>query len=209
MCGKSYMRFGSYAGRTAVLAGLFFVVGSLCWAGSWSNPLYPGKKTAGPVSAVISAPVAATTEATAQQPSDTSLTEAVETPTVAEPQQTVSETPLAKKIEAGDRTVKLSQADAKETYQVLVDQAESIGALAATLEERNATIAKQDRELNRWHLGLGFGAQANMDMDFGAAAYMTARKGSFLALGGVGYIPLDANWDTNRLNYQLGIVYEF
>lgn len=208
MCGKSYMRFGSYAGRTAVLAGLFFVAGSLCWAGSWSNPLYPGKKTAGPVSAVISAPEA-TMEVMAQQPSNTSLTEAVETPTEAEPQQAVSETPLAKKIEAGDRTVKLSQADAKETYQVLVDQAESIGALAATLEERNATIAKQDRELNRWHLGLGFGAQANMDMDFGAAAYMTARKGSFLALGGVGYIPLDANWDTNRLNYQLGIVYEF
>lgn len=208
MCVKSYMRFGSCAGRTAVLAGLFFVAGSLCWAGSWNNPLYPGKKTAGPVSVVISAPEA-NMEATAQQPSDTSLTEAVETPSVVEPQQTVSETPLAKKIEAGDRTVKLSQADAKETYQVLVDQAESIGALAATLEERNATIARQDRELNRWHLGLGFGAQANMDMDFGAAAYMTARKGSFLALGGVGYIPLDVNWDTNRLNYQLGIIYEF
>ncbi len=200
MCGKSFGPSYGFAGRIVVSLALLSLAASLPLA-AWSNPLFPKETKAVPVSeqALESAPAG---------PVDGTASQEQYAPTQTSPVEE-SKTLVSGLADTSRTTVKVKTDDLKAVDQALAYADNTIGLLTADNDRMAAEITRQDKEIGRWHLGLGFGAMANMDMDFGATAYLTARKGSFLMLGGVGYIPLDKDFEKDRFNYQVGIVYEF
>ena len=200
MCGNCFVKPLHFVTRIGALCVLSLLAGSPLFANFMG--LGFGRKVA-PVETGVSGADTTTSqvvEVEGAQPSVTSSTVAAETPIVAEPQPNVSETKLAKSVEAGAKTVKLSQEDARETYQILIDQAESIGALTATIDEKNALI----KRLNGWHLDFLAGG----DYDFGAEdwgidAGLEISKGRFGLFSLVEFFPASDVKDPDSKNLAL------
>ena len=200
MCGDCFVRPFRFVTKIGALCVLSLLAGSQLFANFMG--LGFGRKVA-PVEAGVSGADTTTSqvvEVEEAQPSVTSLTVAAETQTAAEPQPSVSETKLAKSVEAGAKTVKLSQEDARETYQILMDQAESIGALTATIDEKNALL----KRLNGWHLD--FLAGGNYDFgaeDWGIDAGIEISKGRFGIFSLVEFFPASDVKDPDSENLAL------
>ena len=200
MCGDCFVKPLRFATRIGALCVLSLLAGSPLFANFMG--LGFGRKVT-PVEAGVSGTDTTTSqvlELEEAQPSIISSTEAERTPIEAEPQPNVSETKLARSVEAGAKTVKLSQEDARETYQILMDQAESIGALTATIEEKNAII----KRLNGWHLDFLAGG----DYDFGAEdwgidAGLEISKGRFGLFSLVEFFPASDVKDPDSENLAL------
>jgi hypothetical protein len=201
MCGDCFVRPFRFVTKIGALCVLSLLAGSQLFANFMG--LGFGRKVA-PVEAGVSGADTTTSqvvEVEEEAPqSDISSTVAAGTPIVAEPQPTVSETKLAKSVEAGAKTVKLSQEDARETYQILMDQAESIGALTATIDEKNALL----KRLNGWHLD--FLAGGNYDFgaeDWGIDAGIEISKGRFGIFSLVEFFPASDVKDPDSENLAL------
>ena len=200
MCGDCFVRPFRFVTKIGALCVLSLLAGSQLFANFMG--LGFGRKVA-PVEAGVSGADTTTSqvvEVEEAQPSVTSLTVAAETQTAAEPQPSVSETKLVKSVEAGAKTVKLSQEDAKETYQILMDQAESIGALTATIDDKNIAL----KRLNGWHLD--FLAGGNYDFgaeDWGIDAGIEISKGRFGIFSLVEFFPASDVKDPDSENLAL------
>ena len=202
MCGDCFVKPLRFATRIGALCVLSLLAESPLFANFMGLGL--GRSKVAPVEtgvfgADITTSQAVEVEEEAPQ-SDISSTVAAGTPIVAEPQPTVSETKLAKSVEAGAKTVKLSQEDARETYQILMDQAESIGALTATIDEKNALL----KRLNGWHLD--FLAGGNYDFgaeDWGIDAGIEISKGRFGIFSLVEFFPASDVKDPDSENLAL------
>lgn len=203
MCGESFARPLRFVTRIAVLCVLSLLAGSQLFANFMG---LVGRKPA-PVAAVVSGEATTTSLATKPdadpQQSAISLSAAAEMPSVADPQPSVSETRLAKSVEAGAKSVKLSQEDARETYQLLMDQAESIGALTATIDEKNIAL----KRLYGWHLDfLGGGVYDFGAEDWGLDAGLEISKGRLGVFSLVEFFPASdvRNPDTKNLALHFG-----
>ena len=203
MCGDCFVRPFRFVTKIGALCVLSLLAGSQLFANFMG--LGFGRKVA-PVEAGVSGADTTTSqvvEVEEAQPSVTSLTVAAETQTAAEPQPSVSETKLVKSVEAGAKTVKLSQEDAKETYQILMDQAESIGALTATIDDKNIAL----KRLNGWHLDfLGGGVYDFGAEDWGLDAGLEISKGRLGVFSLVEFFPASdvRNPDTKNLALHFG-----
>lgn len=200
MCGDCFVRPFRFVTKIGALCVLSLLAGSQLFANFMG--LGFGRKVA-PVEAGVSGADTTTSqvvEVEEAQPSVTSLTVAAETQTAAEPQPSVSETKLVKSVEAGAKTVKLSQEDAKETYQILMDQAESIGALTATIDEKNIAL----KRLNGWHLDfLGGGVYDFGAEDWGLDAGLEISKGRLGVFSIVEFFPASDVKDPDTKNLAL------
>jgi len=200
MCGESFARPLRFVTRIAVLCVLSLLAGSQLFASFMG---LVGRKPS-PVATVASGEATTTSLETKPdadpQPSAISLSAAAEMPSVADPQPSVSETRLAKSVEAGAKSVKLSQEDARETYQLLMDQAESIGALTATIDEKNIAL----KRLNGWHLDfLGGGVYDFGAEDWGLDAGLEISKGRLGVFSIVEFFPASDVKDPDTKNLAL------
>lgn len=200
MCGESFARPLRFVTRIAVLCVLSLLAGSQLFASFMG---LVGRKPS-PVATVASGEATTTSLETKPdadpQPSAISLSAAAEMPSVADPQPSVSETRLAKSVEAGAKSVKLSQEDARETYQLLMDQAESIGALTATIDEKNIAL----KRLNGWHLDfLGGGVYDFGAEDWGLDAGLEVSKGRLGVFSIVEFFPASDVKDPDTKNLAL------
>lgn len=202
MCGDCFVKPLRFVSRIGALCVLSLLAGSPLFANFMG--LGFGRSKVAPVEtgvfgADITTSQAVEVEEEAPQ-SDISSTVAAETPIVAEPQPNVSETKLAKSVEAGAKTVKLSQEDARETYQILIDQAESIGALTATIDEKNIAL----KRLNGWHLDfLGGGVYDFGAEDWGLDAGLEISKGRLGVFSIVEFFPASDVKDPDTKNLAL------
>lgn len=200
MCGESFARPLRFVTRIAVLCVLSLLAGSQLFASFMG---LVGRKPS-PVATVASGEATTTSLETKPdadpQPSAISLSAAAEMPSVADPQPSVSETRLAKSVEAGAKTVKLSQEDARATYQILMDQAESIGALTATIDDKNIAL----KRLNGWHLDfLGGGVYDFGAEDWGLDAGLEISKGRLGVFSIVEFFPASDVKDPDTKNLAL------
>lgn len=200
MCGDCFVRPLRFVLKIGGLCVLSLLAGSPLFANFMGLGL--GRSKVAPVETGVSGADTTTSQALEleEAPSAISSTEVERTPIEAEPQPTVSETKLAKSVEAGAKTVKLSQEDARETYQILMDQAESIGALTATIDEKNALL----KRLNGWHLD--FLAGGNYDFgaeDWGIDAGIEISKGRFGIFSLVEFFPASDVKDPDSENLAL------
>ena len=203
MCGESFARPFRFVTRIAVLCVLSLLAGSQLFANFMGLGL--GRSKVAPVETGVSGADTTTSQALEleEAPSAISSTEVERTPIEAEPQPTVSETKLAKSVEAGAKTVKLSQEDARATYQILMDQAESIGALTATIGDKNIAL----KRLNGWHLDfLGGGVYDFGAEDWGLDAGLEISKGRLGVFSIVEFFPASdvRNPDTKNLALHFG-----
>ena len=200
MCGDCFVRPFRFVTKIGALCVLSLLAGSQLFASFMG---LVGRKPS-PVATVASGEATTTSLETKPdadpQPSAISLSAAAEMPSVADPQPSVSETRLAKSVEAGAKTVKLSQEDARETYQILMDQAESIGALTATIDDKNALI----KRLNGWHLDfLGGGVYDFGAEDWGLDAGLEISKGRLGVFSIVEFFPASDVKDPDTKNLAL------
>lgn len=200
MCGDCFVKPLRFVSKIGGLCVLSLLAGSPLFANFMG--LGFGRSKVAPVEAGVSGADTTTSQALEleEAPSAISSTEAERTPIAAEPQPTVSETKLAKSVEAGAKTVKLSQEDARATYQILMDQAESIGALTATIDEKNATI----KRLNGWHLDFLAGGDYDFGADdWGIDAGLEISKGRFGLFSLIEFFPASEVKDPDSKNLAL------
>ena len=200
MCGESFARPLRFVTRIIALCVLSLLAGSPLFANFMGLGL--GRSKVAPVETGVSGADTTTSQALEleEAPSAISSTEVERTPIEAEPQPTVSQTKLAKSVEAGAKTVKLSQEDARATYQILMDQAESIGALTATIDEKNIAL----KRLNGWHLDfLGGGVYDFGAEDWGLDAGLEISKGRLGVFSIVEFFPASDVKDPDTKNLAL------
>lgn len=203
MCGNCFVKPLRFVSKIGALCVLSLLAGSPLFA----NFMGLGRSKVAQVESGVPGADTTTSLATKPdadpQPSTISLSAAAEMPSVADPQPSVSETRLAKSVEAGAKSVKLSQEDARETYQLLMDQAESIGALTATIDEKNIAL----KRLDGWHLDfLGGGVYDFGAEDWGLDAGLEISKGRLGVFSLVEFFPASdvRNPDTKNLALHFG-----
>lgn len=200
MCGDCFVKPLRFVLKIGGLCVLSLLAGSPLFANFMGLGL--GRSKVAPVETGVSGADTTTSQALEleEAPSAISSTEVERTPIEAEPQPTVSETKLAKSVEAGAKTVKLSQEDARATYQILMDQAESIGALTATIDEKNIAL----KRLNGWHLDfLGGGVYDFGAEDWGLDAGLEISKGRLGVFSIVEFFPASDVKDPDTKNLAL------
>lgn len=200
MCGDCFVKPLRFVLKIGGLCVLSLLAGSPLFANFMGLGL--GRSKVAPVETGVSGADTTTSQALEleEAPSAISSTEVERTPIEAEPQPTVSETKLAKSVEAGAKTVKLSQEDARATYQILMDQAESIGALTATIDDKNIAL----KRLNGWHLDfLGGGVYDFGAEDWGLDAGLEISKGRLGVFSIVEFFPASDAKDPDTKNLAL------
>lgn len=200
MCGDCFVKPLRFVLKIGGLCVLSLLAGSPLFANFMGLGL--GRSKVAPVETGVSGADTTTSQALEleEAPSAISSTEVERTPIEAEPQPTVSETKLAKSVEAGAKTVKLSQEDARATYQILMDQAESIGALTATIDDKNIAL----KRLNGWHLDfLGGGVYDFGAEDWGLDAGLEISKGRLGVFSIVEFFPASGVKDPDTKNLAL------
>jgi hypothetical protein len=200
MCGDCFVKPLRFVLKIGGLCVLSLLAGSPLFANFMGLGL--GRSKVAPVETGVSGADTTTSQALEleEAPSAISSTEVERTPIEAEPQPTVSETKLAKSVEAGAKTVKLSQEDARATYQILMDQAESIGALTATIDDKNIAL----KRLNGWHLDfLGGGVYDFGAEDWGLDAGLEISKGRLGVFSIVEFFPASDVKDPDTKNLAL------
>lgn len=200
MCGDCFVKPLRFVLKIGGLCVLSLLAGSPLFANFMGLGL--GRSKMAPVETGVSGADTTTSQALEleEAPSAISSTEVERTPIEAEPQPTVSETKLAKSVEAGAKTVKLSQEDARATYQILMDQAESIGALTATIDDKNIAL----KRLNGWHLDfLGGGVYDFGAEDWGLDAGLEISKGRLGVFSIVEFFPASDVKDPDTKNLAL------
>lgn len=200
MCGDCFVKPLRFVLKIGGLCVLSLLAGSPLFANFMGLGL--GRSKVAPIETGVSGADTTTSQALEleEAPSAISSTEVERTPIEAEPQPTVSETKLAKSVEAGAKTVKLSQEDARATYQILMDQAESIGALTATIDDKNIAL----KRLNGWHLDfLGGGVYDFGAEDWGLDAGLEISKGRLGVFSIVEFFPASDVKDPDTKNLAL------
>ena len=200
MCGDCFVKPLRFVLKIGGLCVLSLLAGSPLFANFMGLGL--GRSKVAPVETGVSGADTTTSQALEleEAPSAISSTEVERTPIEAEPQPTVSETKLAKSVEAGAKTGKLSQEDARATYQILMDQAESIGALTATIDEKNIAL----KRLNGWHLDfLGGGVYDCGAEAWGLDAGLEISKGRLGVFSIVEFFPASDVKDPDTKNLAL------
>lgn len=215
MCGRFAKPSFGFSGKTAVLLAGLALACSPCFAmWDWARG-GKSKQTELPTLDAGTATVTeeAATGSTAEESEKTEPT-ASEEPSTESP--TTGETDLTESLKASDarKTFRGDYVMSAEKYEGLVaDVATATAERNAIVQDRDdlrATVARQKKEIDRLHFGLGLGASYVPGDDFGVDVFATMRKRDVMAVFGVEYYPVGdvADMALDDFRYHVGLVWE-